>query len=290
VQTFNQKKIGEILIDRGNLNASELSFVLSLSKATGERLGKVCLENSLISEENLAQALAEQYGMEYVDLSGFNMDDIILDIFPHIIPPDAIYHYHFLPLKPSGDFLVLAVADPTDIIKLDELEFFLGKPLLFKLATESAIESALHRGEETVTKQKEIGKQPAEPSCGVKVPVVSLVKSLAFYRDFLGLGVKSQSKGTVHFDQGLVLVPTTYIENLPEDFHPQSLVFIQLPDIEGLYSKAKQLNVGIVSKLAAWGQSFFFRCLDPDGNVVEVFPLEPVANHPPASSLTPQGM
>jgi catechol 2,3-dioxygenase-like lactoylglutathione lyase family enzyme len=284
VQTYNLKKIGEILIERGDLNASELSFVLSLSKATGERLGKVCLENSLITEETLAKALAEQFGMEYVDLSGFILDDVILDIFPHIIPPDAIYHYHFLPLKPSGDLLVLAVADPTDIIKLDELEFFLGRPLLFKLATESAIESVLHREEETVTKQKGMGKQSTEPSCGVKIPVASLGKSLVFYRDFLGLSIKSQSKGTVHFDQGLVLVPNSYTESLPEGFHPRSLVYIQLPGIEGLYSKAKQQNIGIVSKLAPWGRSFFFRCLDPDGNVVEVFPVGPVATSPSTSS------
>jgi catechol 2,3-dioxygenase-like lactoylglutathione lyase family enzyme len=277
VTTFNQKKIGEILIDRGDLNASELSFVLSLSKATGERLGKVCLENSMITEETLAQALAEQYGMEYVDLSGFKMDDVILDIFPHVIPPDAIYHYHFLPLKPSGDFLVLAVADPTDIIKLDELEFFLGRPLLFKLATESAIESVLHREEETITKQTGLDKRSTEPSCGVKIPVTSLEESLAFYRDFLGLSIKSQTEETVHFDQGLVLVPKTYTEYLPEGFLSRSLVYIQRPGIEVLYSKAKQQKIGIVTKLAPWEQSFFFRCLDPDGNVVEVFPVESAA-------------
>ena len=277
MQTFNRKKIGEILVNRGDLNASELSFVLALIKETGERLGKVCLENSLITEEALAQALAEQFGMEYVDLKGFKMDDVILDIFPHIVPPDAIYRYHFVPLKPSGDFLVLAVADPTDVIKLDELEFFLGRPLLFKLATESAIESVLHREEETVTISKGKGdKRSTEPSCGVKIPVASLGKSLTFYRDFLGLNIKRQSKEAVYFDQGLILVPDTYTENLPEGFHPRSLVYIQLNGIEELFSRAKEQDIHIVSKLGPWGQSgrFFFRCLDPDGNVIEVFPGE----------------
>lgn len=145
MQTLKRKKIGEILIDRGDLNPSDLPFVLDIIKTTGQRFGKACIDNSLITEEALTKALAEQFGMEYMDLKGFKMDETILNV----LPPDAIYRYHFVPLEQSDNSLVLAVADPTDVIKLDELEIFLDRPVTFKLTTESALDSALKKGEGT---------------------------------------------------------------------------------------------------------------------------------------------
>ncbi len=140
-----RKKIGEILVDRGGLNPADLPFILDNIKTTGQRFGKACLDNSLITEEALAQALAEQFGMEYVELKGFKMDETILNV----LPPDAIYRYHFVPLEQHDNSLVLAVSDPTDVIKLDELEIFLDRPITFKLATESGLDSVLKKGEGT---------------------------------------------------------------------------------------------------------------------------------------------
>ncbi|MBP1752267.1 MAG: type secretion system protein [Geobacteraceae bacterium] len=132
-------------MDRGDLNSSDLAVVLDLAKTSGERFGKVCLKNSLITEEALAQALAEQFGMEYADLKGFKMDEAILDS----LPPEAIYRYHFVPLGQQDNFLIIAIDDPSDVIKLDELEIFLDLPLIVKLTTESALESVLQKGEGT---------------------------------------------------------------------------------------------------------------------------------------------
>lgn len=275
MQPLKRKKIGEILVERGDLNPSDLSLVLAIIKTTGERFGKVCLVNSLITEETLAKALAEQFGMEYVDLNGFKIDEAILDIFPHILPQEAIYRYHFVPLKPSGNALVLAVADPTDVIKLDELEFVIGRPVIFKLATESAIEQALQKEEEIDWDLKGIFEEkPAEQACGAKIPVASFEKSVRFYRDLLGLSIRKQSLEEVVFDQGLVLVPGTYNANLPEGLTLRALVYIKVSDIEECFSNAQKLDIRIISKLAQGNANgrLFFRCLDPDGNVVEVFP------------------
>jgi len=144
-QPFKRKKVGEILVDRGDLSRSDLPFVLDIIKTTGQRFGKACIDNSMISEEALAKALAEQFGMEYVDIKGFKMDETVLNA----LPPDAIYRYRFVPLEKLDNSLVVAVSDPTDVIRMDEIEIFLNQPVTFKLATESAIESVLHKGEGT---------------------------------------------------------------------------------------------------------------------------------------------
>ncbi len=273
MNALKRKKIGEILVDRGDLNPSELSFTLAIINNTGERFGKVCLINSLISEEALAQALAEQFGMEYVDLKGFKMEEANLSIFPHILPLDAIYRFHFVPLEPHGDSLVVAVDDPTDVLKHDDLEFFLDRPVIFKLATESAIEFILQNGQGTSWGLNGVSDEQTKGRfCKVKIPVTSFTKSIFFYRDFLGLNIKKQSQDEIVFDQGLILVSSTYTANLPEGFHMRSLLQIQLFDIEERFFSAEKRNIPIVSKLAQWGRSrkLFFICLDPDGNVVEV--------------------
>ncbi len=275
MSAFKRRKIGEILVDKGELSTSDLSFVLGINKSTGERFGKVCLLNALVSEEALAKALAEQFGMEYVDLRGFKMDDAILDILPHALPEDTIHRFHFVPVECQGNSLVLAVDDPTDIIKLDELEFLIHRPVIFKLATESAIESVLKKEEGTGWIFRDISDVFANGGiCGVKIPVSSFQKSVCFYRDFLGLDVKTQSQDMVVFNHGLVLVNVHYTACLPAGFHLRSLVYIQVSDIEDCFSKAMKQNIQIVSKLAQWDESgrLFFRCLDPDGNVVEVIP------------------
>ncbi len=75
------------------------------------------------------------------------------------------------------------------------------------------------------------------------------------------------------FDQGLVLTPKTYLKGLPEGIHLCSLIYIQASDIEGRFSQARKNDIKIISNIAPWGRSelLFFRCLDPEGNVVEVF-------------------
>jgi ADP-ribosylglycohydrolase len=109
--------------------------------------------------------------------------------------------------------------------------------------------------------------------CGAKVPVASLDQSVSFYREFLRLSIKKQSPDTVVFDQGLVLVPLDYLSQLPDGTRFRSLVYVQVPDIEGRYLLAQKMGVEIISPLAPYGKStmLFFRCLDPDNNVVEVF-------------------
>lgn len=118
----------------------------------------------------------------------------------------------------------------------------------------------------------EQNSQKKERRCGAKIMVNSFEKSVWFYRDFLGLTIKKQSQEYVVFDQGLVLVPITYTINLPDGLNFRSLIYIQATDIKERFSLAEKQNIGIISVLSTWGQSgmLFFRCLDPDGNVIEV--------------------
>jgi type IV pilus assembly protein PilB len=153
-QSFKRKKIGEILLDVGALTPEQLMYVVDKLTTCDQRFGEICLNEGLVTEEALERALAEQFGLEYVDLSGFKVDDNILAT----ITPDLVYRYHFVPLELREETLVVAIADPTDVIQLDELELLLGRPIAIKLATAAAIAQALRHGEGTSRVLKEVSE------------------------------------------------------------------------------------------------------------------------------------
>lgn len=112
---------------------------------------------------------------------------------------------------------------------------------------------------------------PERLSFGPKLPVLSLEKSVHFYKGLLGLSVKKESQDVVVFHQGLVLAPDSYAKNFSGGF--RTLLYIEVADIHNTFRVVMESKVQIVTKLESWGQSSrrFFRCLDPDGNLIEVF-------------------
>jgi len=112
---------------------------------------------------------------------------------------------------------------------------------------------------------------------GFKLPVISIEKSVSFYRDFLGLSIKNNLNNMVTFQQGLVLVHQSYIQQFSkEQFN--TLLYVEVKDIENKFLQAKEKNIYIISPLSIWKKSKrqFFICKDIDGNVVEVFGEESV--------------
>lgn len=142
------------MMEQGSLSPTDHAFVVDKLGTTTLRFGEICLRDGLIQEDVLARALAEQFGTEFVDLKGFRLDEEIAAL----LPPDALHRYHFVPLALEGDILVIAVADPTDIVRLDELEMVIDRPLQLKIATESDINAILKRGEGASRVLKEVSE------------------------------------------------------------------------------------------------------------------------------------
>src|SRR4051812_14036943 len=92
-----------------------------------------------------AQRLAQQYGFEYVHLDHFQVDH---QLFKDI-PLDLMIRYQFLPEKRENGHIAVVVGDPTDVLKLDELELLLGVPLRVKVASPAAIRDKLQKSEST---------------------------------------------------------------------------------------------------------------------------------------------
>ena len=92
-----------------------------------------------------AKRMAEQYGFPYVDLEHFQIDH---DLFRNV-PLELMIRYQFLPEKRENGHIAVVVGDPTDVLKLDELELLLGAPLRVKVASPAAIRDKLQKSEST---------------------------------------------------------------------------------------------------------------------------------------------
>jgi type IV pilus assembly protein PilB len=150
----HRKKLGEILLENGDISRDQLQYVLDKRKTVTDRFGEICVNDGLVTEEAISRALAEQFGFEFVDLQGFKIDEAILSAFP----ADIVYRHHFVPLDQENETLVIAISDPTNVINLDELEIRLNKPLRIKIAAKSQIAQILKRGEGTSRVLKEVSE------------------------------------------------------------------------------------------------------------------------------------
>jgi len=103
---------------------------------------KEILENKE-KDRAAAKQLAERYRYEFVDLKGSHLD---LELF-HSIQVDLMFRYNFVPLRLEGNALVVAMADPSDLVVVDEVSALLGRPLVIKVAPLSEIQDLLKKSE-----------------------------------------------------------------------------------------------------------------------------------------------
>ena len=94
-------------------------------------------------EEAAARALAQRYGLEYVDVASFVPDPAILQS----VPVELMFRHTFLPWRREGERLVLVMADPLDIPVVDELATLLGSPIHAVVGAPGAIAEALRKGQ-----------------------------------------------------------------------------------------------------------------------------------------------
>ena len=99
----------------------------------------------LDQEREQARRLATRYRCGFIDLMEQRIDP---DLF-RTIPADLMFRYNFVPLAMHGNTLVIAVADPSQVILSDELPLLLGKKLAYKVATPRQIGDLLKRTEQS---------------------------------------------------------------------------------------------------------------------------------------------
>jgi len=132
----------EILVRHG-LAREPIEQVLRRLGGVSLALGETLINDGILSEEQLARALAEQYGLPYEPLTDYRIDQQ----FYASISVKLMQRHPFVPMGERAGVLTIAIADPQNVLGFDELELLIGKPLARVVSSRSAILSALERSE-----------------------------------------------------------------------------------------------------------------------------------------------
>lgn len=133
--------IGEILLEQGAIDQGELDGALELQKDGDQRLGAVLIETGAITAEQLAEALAAQYGLKSIALDRAVLDPKTVTA----LPEELAREYQAVPLARAGGRVSIAVADPTKPGLFEEIIGQTSEPLVFSVATPDEVEAALER-------------------------------------------------------------------------------------------------------------------------------------------------
>ena len=104
----HQKKLGEILVEWGIINAKELQKAVDHAKAKNMRIGEALVDLKLASETQVYKALASQHSMEYVELEKGGIPPEAVNQ----IPDDIMRKYLVLPMGKENGRLKVAIHDP----------------------------------------------------------------------------------------------------------------------------------------------------------------------------------
>jgi type IV pilus assembly protein PilB len=136
----SRKKLGDILVGWGILDQAKVAQAVKVAKSTKRRLGETLVEAGFCTEEQVAKALADQFGMQYVDLSS---PDVASQVDLKVMDESLIKRYNILPLGKSNGRIQLIIHDPLDLDLLENLRFRLNAQIEPRLASKSQIKAFL---------------------------------------------------------------------------------------------------------------------------------------------------
>ena len=136
------REIGALLLSAEALTAEQLELALADQLASGRRLGEIVVERGWATEQSIARALADQAGLTFLDLADVEIDPAAVAL----LPEKFARRYGALPVLFVGeDTVLVAVADPTDVVTGDDLRLALGVDVVPAVVARGDLEEALGR-------------------------------------------------------------------------------------------------------------------------------------------------
>ncbi|PTT42465.1 type II secretion system protein GspE, partial [Acidovorax sp. HMWF018] len=137
--TEPRPRLGELLVQAGKLSSRDLDRALSAQQEMGGMLGRVLVRLGLVSDGDVAGALARQLGVPFVQADGFpDLMPEVEGLLPEFLQAHAIY-----PLRLENGVLHVAMSVPQDAFVVKALHLATGLKIQPHLALESDIERAL---------------------------------------------------------------------------------------------------------------------------------------------------
>jgi type IV pilus assembly protein PilB len=118
------RMIGEVIVDLGYADRETVEQAVADARSQGRPTGQVLVEQGILRHDQLARAVAERFGLDYIDLSVYDLDMGAVNL----IRSETAKRYQAVPVGYTDDgMLLLAMADPTNVLTIDDVAMMTGQ-------------------------------------------------------------------------------------------------------------------------------------------------------------------
>ena len=130
--------LSDVIVELGMVDAKTVEDAVNAARVPGRTVARILVESGALTEDQLARAIGERYGIDHLDLKQFEIDPAAANL----ITPSAAKRYQAVPVAFAEDgALIVAMADPADALGINDIA------VMTKLAVRPAVASPPgHRG------------------------------------------------------------------------------------------------------------------------------------------------
>src|SRR3954462_7595294 len=181
-RTGAKRRIGDVIVQLGFAERELVEKGVNEGRANGIPLGQALIDAKIVDSNQLAQALAERNGLDYVDLNSFEVDHGAA----HLLDAAKARRYQTIPISFLGEqTLLVATADPANVLALDDIAMATGYEVRRAVASPEDIDALIGQLSRLGDAVEELEDDP-EPAAEVielrdqadEAPVVKLVHSV----------------------------------------------------------------------------------------------------------------
>jgi type IV pilus assembly protein PilB len=177
------RMIGEVVVDLGFADREKVEEAVAIARTQGRPTGQVLVEQGVLRQDQLARVVAERFGLDYVDLAVFELDMGAVSL----LSSDTAKRYRAVPVGFGEDgALLLAMADPTNVLTIDDVAMMTGRRIRPAAASVEDLElllTRLARMDESIEDIVDDDSAETEPDVLVDeadrdAPIIKLVHSI----------------------------------------------------------------------------------------------------------------
>ena len=131
--------LSDVIVELGFASRETVEQAVRAARSPGSTVAGVLVEMGAITEEQLARATAERYGIDYVDLGDFEVDPAAANL----IKPSLARRYRAVPIAWVGEGVLVAMADPADALGLNDIALMTKLEVRPAVAARPALEALL---------------------------------------------------------------------------------------------------------------------------------------------------
>jgi chemotaxis protein histidine kinase CheA len=148
--------LSDVIVELGFASREAIEEAVRAAASPGTTVARALVDMGAISEEQLAHATAERHGVDYVDLSGFDVDPAAANL----IRPTAARRYRAVPVAYVNGGLLVAMADPADTLAVNDIAVMTNFEVRPAVAASPALDALL----EALPLDEAGVEWPAEPA------------------------------------------------------------------------------------------------------------------------------